>query len=488
MGSDHGDVDDLGSGWLEVKKVDPIFSYCACSALAILSQGAVFCWTTLTILQLLTCYQSIWQKHRSSSKFTLQRSPGGSSHKISNSSSRSRTSSDSSRWCDKPQCPPPSIKANFGADGCGSRETTNVHAEEGVDVGASESKSGLNASASEYVPKIPEELLDEKTSVDVCVSDQKSGLNASASEYVSKKPEELLVEKTSEPPKTSQVDYVDPSTPHESSDRSGGPAKCPDLSDHVEYSPKTESICALSNTPVKFGDFDEILSLSLPSDACKDNSSSRHYGHDKDAAQLRNEPKHGSKPVVDETSPALVNGVKTPNDDKRESLDTHDMLGSTLDVSDSTTSTDSVSLSCSNNDLEALVTSSSVASQESSSLFHGRVPASADFGAETAESKERFRQRLWCFLFENLNRAVDELYLLCELECDMEQINESILVLEEAIYDFQELKSRAEHFDSTKKSAGVPKEGMPMTVKADHRRPHALSWEVCFLTRHPYVF
>ena len=38
---------------------------------------------------------------------------------------------------------------------------------------------------------------------------------------------------------------------------------------------------------------------------------------------------------------------------------------------------------------------------------------------DTGESKERFRERLWCYLFENLNRVVDELYLLCELECDV---------------------------------------------------------------------
>lgn len=104
----------------------------------------------------------------------------------------------------------------------------------------------------------------------------------------------------------------------------------------------------------------------------------------------------------------------------------------------------------------------------------------ADLGeGEQGESKERFRERLWCFLFENLNRAVDELYLLCELECDMEQIDEAILVLEEAASDFKELKSRAEHFENTKRIASqLSKDGMPMNVKADHRRPHALSWEV----------
>ncbi|KAG1341990.1 S phase cyclin A-associated protein in the endoplasmic reticulum-like [Cocos nucifera] len=112
----------------------------------------------------------------------------------------------------------------------------------------------------------------------------------------------------------------------------------------------------------------------------------------------------------------------------------------------------------------------------------------AEFGeGEPGESKERFRQRLWCFLFENLNRAVDELYLLCELECDMEQMNEAILVLEEATSDFRELKSRVEHFENTKRSSShLPKDGTPLTLKADHRRPHALSWEVRRMTTSPH--
>uniref|UniRef100_A0A1D1YPV0 S phase cyclin A-associated protein in the endoplasmic reticulum n=1 Tax=Anthurium amnicola TaxID=1678845 RepID=A0A1D1YPV0_9ARAE len=107
-------------------------------------------------------------------------------------------------------------------------------------------------------------------------------------------------------------------------------------------------------------------------------------------------------------------------------------------------------------------------------------------GFEQGESKERFRQRLWCFLFENLNRAVDELYLLCELECDMEQIEEAILVLDEAGSDFRDLKSRVEGFESTKRlSSQLTKDGMGMNVKTDHRRPHALSWEVRRMTTTP---
>ncbi|XP_028552604.1 uncharacterized protein LOC110098123 isoform X2 [Dendrobium catenatum] len=104
-----------------------------------------------------------------------------------------------------------------------------------------------------------------------------------------------------------------------------------------------------------------------------------------------------------------------------------------------------------------------------------------------SEGKERFRERLWCFLFENLNRAVDELYLLCELECDMEQMNEAILVLEEAISDFRELTCRVDHFERNKSfAAQSSKDVAAANLKTDHRRPHALSWEVRRMTTSPH--
>ncbi|KAK7265838.1 hypothetical protein RJT34_33462 [Clitoria ternatea] len=104
---------------------------------------------------------------------------------------------------------------------------------------------------------------------------------------------------------------------------------------------------------------------------------------------------------------------------------------------------------------------------------------------DSNESKERFRQRLWCFLFENLNRSVDELYLLCELECDLEQMKEAILVLEESASDFKELITRVEEFEKVKKSSQVI-DGAPVILKSDHRRPHALSWEVRRMTTSPH--
>ncbi|XP_027330456.1 uncharacterized protein LOC113846414 isoform X2 [Abrus precatorius] len=104
---------------------------------------------------------------------------------------------------------------------------------------------------------------------------------------------------------------------------------------------------------------------------------------------------------------------------------------------------------------------------------------------DSNESKERFRQRLWCFLFENLNRSVDELYLLCELECDLEQMKEAILVLEESASDFRELIIRVEEFEKVKKSSQTV-DGVPVILKSDHRRPHALSWEVRRMTTSPH--
>ncbi|XP_074304130.1 uncharacterized protein LOC141638681 [Silene latifolia] len=107
-------------------------------------------------------------------------------------------------------------------------------------------------------------------------------------------------------------------------------------------------------------------------------------------------------------------------------------------------------------------------------------------GEREGESKERFRERLWSFLFENLNRAVDELYLLCELECDFEQVKEAILVLQEAESDFRELNVRVEDFDKMKKTSFQSTGGACMSMKGDHRRPHALSWEVRRMTTSPH--
>lgn len=123
---------------------------------------------------------------------------------------------------------------------------------------------------------------------------------------------------------------------------------------------------------------------------------------------------------------------------------------------------------------------------EQGSGTHNVQVVSVPSEGETGESKERFRQRLWCFLFENLNRAIDELYLLCELECDLEQMKEAILVLEEAASDFKELNARVEEFEEVKRVSSQSVDGMSITMKSDHCRPHALSWEVRRMTNSPH--
>ncbi|KAL0357367.1 UNVERIFIED_CONTAM: S phase cyclin A-associated protein in the endoplasmic reticulum, partial [Sesamum calycinum] len=59
------------------------------------------------------------------------------------------------------------------------------------------------------------------------------------------------------------------------------------------------------------------------------------------------------------------------------------------------------------------------------------------------------------------------------------------LVLEEAASDFRELKSRVEKFEKLKRSTSHGADGTPLIMQPDHRRPHALSWEVRRMTTSP---
>ncbi|CAK9250102.1 unnamed protein product, partial [Sphagnum jensenii] len=103
---------------------------------------------------------------------------------------------------------------------------------------------------------------------------------------------------------------------------------------------------------------------------------------------------------------------------------------------------------------------------------------------DEGECKERFRQRLWCYLFENLNRAIDELYFLCELESDVDQMKEALIVLDEAGVDFKDLKMRVDGFDRVRKGPGLPRPvsaastSSSISSKDQQRHPRAIAWEV----------
>ncbi|KAK9053808.1 hypothetical protein SSX86_024882 [Deinandra increscens subsp. villosa] len=172
--------------------------------------------------------------------------------------------------------------------------------------------------------------------------------------------------------------------------------------------------------------------------------------------------------------------VVTQNEDVSQELD-KDLKTENLEVSEPEnlfTCPDSSSLQ----DSEFLSDEKATSGIQNDSVVNELSGVEIMSNIEGGESKERFRQRLWCFLFENLNRAVDELYLLCELECDIDQMKEAVLVLEEAASDFKELNRRVQEFEKVKKSRDNP----PMTMKSEQRRPHALSWEVRRMTTSPH--
>ncbi len=76
--------------------------------------------------------------------------------------------------------------------------------------------------------------------------------------------------------------------------------------------------------------------------------------------------------------------------------------------------------------------------------------------SDAGHCKGRFHQRLWFYLFENMNRAIDELYFLCELESDLNQMKEVLLILDEAGVEFKDLQMRVDAFDRITKASCLP--------------------------------
>ena len=56
------------------------------------------------------------------------------------------------------------------------------------------------------------------------------------------------------------------------------------------------------------------------------------------------------------------------------------------------------------------------------------------------ENTEGFRHKLWCYLFKNMHHAVDELYLMCELESSMEYCEEAVQAIDACKEDFKTVK------------------------------------------------
>ena len=63
-------------------------------------------------------------------------------------------------------------------------------------------------------------------------------------------------------------------------------------------------------------------------------------------------------------------------------------------------------------------------------------------GNPADEIQTEFRERLWGYLLNNMVRAVDEVYFLCELECGESEVAAAVSLLEESVEDFRNLAAR----------------------------------------------
>ncbi|KAK3256615.1 hypothetical protein CYMTET_34256 [Cymbomonas tetramitiformis] len=62
-----------------------------------------------------------------------------------------------------------------------------------------------------------------------------------------------------------------------------------------------------------------------------------------------------------------------------------------------------------------------------------RSAAEAASGPPRSLRSGLFRQRLWTYLFRNMRRAIDEVYFMCEVEGDVEQVHLTVSILEHIV-------------------------------------------------------
>ncbi len=52
---------------------------------------------------------------------------------------------------------------------------------------------------------------------------------------------------------------------------------------------------------------------------------------------------------------------------------------------------------------------------------------------------EAYRQKLWYYLFRNMDRTIDELYCMCELESSIDRCDDAIKALTSCKSDFEKV-------------------------------------------------
>ncbi|GFZ03534.1 hypothetical protein Acr_16g0001580 [Actinidia rufa] len=184
----------------------------------------------------------------------------------------------------------------------------------------------------------------------------------------------------------------------------------------------------------------------------------------------------------DEENCIEVNEVSS--EDVKAQITNEKIINSSSDVSKRGTCLDQVK-SNSNDPIDASSLSGSMANEQDGMMVEISVPTIMCKAGAFEISDIPVPEGVFKLCDSPPRWAADELYLLCELECDLEQMKEAILVLDEAASDFKELKSRVEKFEQVKRTSQSI-DGLPVTMKSDHRRPHALSWEVRRMTTSPH--
>ncbi|XP_033634291.1 S phase cyclin A-associated protein in the endoplasmic reticulum-like [Asterias rubens] len=116
----------------------------------------------------------------------------------------------------------------------------------------------------------------------------------------------------------------------------------------------------------------------------------------------------------------------------------------------------------------------------------------------TATKKVDLRARYWAFLFDNLQRAVDEIYQTCEADESIVECKEVIMILKRATHDFESLIKRInvqtefEKCDIENRPTSIVWEVRKSSSPAKHRtpswppdsraptprRPNSLAWEI----------
>ena len=109
------------------------------------------------------------------------------------------------------------------------------------------------------------------------------------------------------------------------------------------------------------------------------------------------------------------------------------------------------------------------------SQFEIRSDAKNKTSSSSSVKTQADRTQLWSYLLQNMTRAVDEVYFLCELECGKPEIDGTVTLLEQSARDFKQLARTIENQNQVKRF-GL--KSIVWDVGRTELRPSELSLEI----------